>query len=426
MTLNNIFFLFIGAMVTGAFDLIICYFVVNSLIGNKFKKTLKSITYQTGSLTFCFFIILSSARFISRAFDAMRPLSFIVVFIIILLFINIISKKHKMAHSPDEIILIFFSYFIFSQIIVALSMIPNMIFDSNFTTQFPSLISLITLTTAFLFILNRIDLSKFFIFITYRLAFKVAIFAIASTIALILIFILVAHNASAFSTLFAIGVLLIVMTIGLWHTLKIAHQYEVVIPEKYHDMRKILTLLNLRAEDAQTVHELKEMIEASIELMGVKVAEPSRVEANEPVDFEAFIKTNIESLKLNLQSNSEIRTNIQYFEPHKRVSAMNINYMLGILLENALETGTTYPIIVDILSTEHILFIKVANEAPKSIPQNLENLLAKGYSTKGKVGRGFGLSKLKKLVEKYDGSITISQEMNAHEQVKYILFTLNF
>jgi len=422
--MDNLFFLLIRSIVTAIFDLSVCYFVVNSLIGNKFKKALKGINHHF-IISLCFFIILTSTRFISRAFASMRPLSFISVFIVVLLFTNIIVKKQKMAHSPDEIILMFFGYFIFSQIIVVTSTVPAMFLNSS--TPFPFLICLVILTMIFLYFLNRTDLSKFFVFITYRLAFKVAIFAIASIIALLSIFTYVTNHPRTFSTLLSISIILIIMAVGLWHTLKIAHQYEVVIPEKYHDMRKILTLLNLKAYDAQTTEELKEMIEATIDLMGIKVAEPiKKIDEDEPVDFEAFIKTNIESLKLNLASDTEVHTNIQYFDPHKLVSAMNINYMLGILLENALETRTTYPIIVDILSTSNILFIKVSNETPMNTPQNLENMLAKGYSTKGKIGRGFGLPKLKKLVEKHDGTITVSQEVNVAEQVNYISFTLNF
>jgi len=335
-----------------------------------------------------------------------------------------IIKKNKTTLSPDEVILILFAYFILSHFIIILNHIPITILTNS--TPFTFLISLPLLTGAFLTILNRINLNKFFVFIAYRLVFKISIFALALAVLISAAFITANTSPDPFSTLIPIALFLSLALIGLLHTLKSAHQFEIAISEKHQNMRKILTLLNLKAKDAQTTQELQDMIQATIELMGVKVAKPTpKLEENE-LDFEAFINTHIESLKLNYQASAEIRTNIRYFEAHKKINAMNINYMISTLLENAFETETTHPIMIDILSSENILLIKVANETSEKTPQALENMLIKGYSTKGTVGRGFGLLKLKKLVEKQGGTMTISQEINTYEQVNYISFTLNF
>lgn len=415
----------IYSVIIGIFNLVIYYFVMNSLIGNKVTTLLKTITYKKLIIALCCVIILSAVHFISRTFDVMSPLSFMVIIIGLICFTQQIIKKNKMASSIDEVVLICIAYFIFSQLIIALSTIPEII--SNDATPFTFLTLLTSLTIVFLFVLNRVNLNKIFVFITYRLAVKVFIFAIAFAVIPLSTFISDSVAPNIFSTLISRATFLLMIIIGLWHTLKLAHQYEVIAADKYHNMRKILTLLNAKTEDAQTADEFRGLIEASIELMDIKVANSSsKVGENEPIDFEAFIKTNVESLKLNYQSNAEVLMNIRYFEPHKKVTALNINYMLSILLENAFETETTYPILVDIFSTENILLIQVANETTRKTPQDFENMLAKGYSTKRKVGRGFGLSKLKKLVEKLDGTITISQEINVDEQKNYIFFTLNF
>jgi signal transduction histidine kinase len=309
-------------------------------------------------------------------------------------------------------------------------MITTSLFLLNFSlgqvVQFLLLGLVVIATLACLFILDKIDLNKFFIFINYRLALKIAIY-ITSLITLLFIIFFTIHSPNLTQVYIPLIVLVILVIIGLVYALKAAHQYEIVAPEKYHDLKKILTLLNLNAEDAQTVDELKEMIDTTIKLMGIQIAKnESQKSEDEPEDFEAFIRTAIQSIKLNYQSSVEINTNIQFFEPHKNVNAMNISYMLGILLENAIETGPKHPILVDILSTEHILMIKVANEAELKRSQELENMFSKGYSSKGKIGRGFGLPNLAKFVDSYQGQITITQEMNVEFQTNYIVFMLNF
>jgi len=220
--------------------------------------------------------------------------------------------------------------------------------------------------------------------------------------------------------------LFIIVSIGFASTLKDAHQYELIVPEKFHDTKKILTLLNIKSHDATSIDELKVAIDSAVDLMGIKVANLTPKLHCEPDNFEAYILSTIDSMKLNHKSDTQVKTNIQYFEAHKKVSAINISYMLGILLENALETKTSYPIEIDILATEHVLFIKISNEAEAITQTDIKNIYSKGFSTKGKVGRGFGLPKLKKLVESFDGTISITADINAREQVKYLTFTLNF
>ena len=53
-------------------------------------------------------------------------------------------------------------------------------------------------------------------------------------------------------------------------------------------------------------------------------------------------------------------------------------------------------------------------------------MLTKNYSTKRSVGRGFGLVKLKKLVEKKKGKLSIFQEFNNKEQVNYLSVIIKF
>ena len=426
-----------------------CYFIANNLVGNKVEHAFKAITFKDVSLIVSHTAVslLSLYFMYSYQFGTLsyyRQIAIIGILLAIttsLLFIVVIRvmKSQNSNTTVDEVVLVFSIYFFLNIILTTVAIIPIVAAIDFLLSQFLRVVFLCTswviFTMIFLWVLDKVDMNKLFVFIAHRLALKIAFFAtsIITLLAAILILIFSGRDFSPASirTIFLLVIIVILLIVGFVRTLRSAHQFEIVVPERYHDMKRILTLLNLKAESAQTIDELRGMITTTIGLLDIKVAktEPQKSE-DEPEDFEAFIKNAIDSLKLNHKSDVEIKSTIQYFESHKNVSAMNISYMLGTLLENAIENaaarGTEFPILVDILSTEHVLFVKVANEAESKDPQDLDNMLAKGYSTKEKVGRGFGLSKLKKLVESYQGNIIVTQEMNPTLQANYIAFTLNF
>ena len=420
-------FLIIFYLVTSGLDFFLCYAVTNFLIGNSLKQIIKNFTYKEGLIAASYITLIIFTRFAEARELVASFVPLLVILFALLLFVTYIMKKNNSRTPIDEIALIFSIYYLISHLLVAVIIMPLILVSQN--VQIIFLVIATICTVIFVLLLNRLNLNKLFVLISHRLALKMVI-SILSLCALI-IFMYIALNYSYTTAppfmIIPLGLLVVIISTGLMHCLKIAHQYEIVMPEKYDDMKKILTLLNIKAECVQTVEELKGIIDSSIELLGIKVAEPdAQPSENEPIDFKAFIIANINSLKLNHESQVEVITNIQFFEPHKLVNAMKINYMLGTLLENALETNTEYPILIDILYTEHVLLVKVANETPFKEAREIKNMFAKGYSTKGKVARGFGLSKLKKLVESHQGSVVTSQEMNSKYQVNYISITLNF
>ena len=408
----------------GVLDFLLYYFIMNNLIGNKIKQTLKSITYKEG-LIVCLYIVSMVVLELTRSQFKLLTFDWIVTTIVLLTITIIFVKNRNSSYTIDEIILMFLISHTLIFVIIIPMIILNLIFGEMLTIILIG--KMFTLTVGALLIVNQIDFNKLFVYIIHRLALKITIFVISLISISMFIFFVTSHDLNVTQVLVPSGTLIILIIVGLVYTLKAAHQYEIVVPEKYHDIKKILTLLNLKAERVQTVDELKEMIDATIELLDIKVVKPELQKSkDEPEDFESFITVAINSLKLNHQSTVEVKTNIQYFESHRNVNAMSITHMLGVLLENALETGTQRPILVDVLSTEHILFIKVANETKSKTSQDLDNMLVKGYSTKGKIGRGFGLPKLKELVESHQGNMTISQELNMETQTNYISFMLNF
>jgi sensor histidine kinase regulating citrate/malate metabolism len=113
-------------------------------------------------------------------------------------------------------------------------------------------------------------------------------------------------------------------------------------------------------------------------------------------------------------------TKIKYFESHKTIDDIEIAYMLSVLLENAIETLTNKPIFVEVLCSENRVLIKVENDTKEKTQDELNNMLLKNHSTKGKVGRGFGLAKLDTFVQKHHGNIEITQAYHNEQQVNYL------
>ena len=443
--MENPILLLVSFFVISGLESIRCYFITNNLIGTKVKYALKAFSYEdmflVGShVVFSLAVLtyVSGSRFGSSGF-ALRTAIFgtlwaITAVILFIVLIRVMKNKNPLT-TIEEVVLVFLICFVFNKLISTVAIMPIMsiIATIGLSNRFLIigflLISSVIFTVVFLWSIDKVDMNKLFVFVIHRLALKLAIFMI-TLISFLIIFLFINFHETLEELVHILfipfGASVISLLIGFVYTLKAAHQYEVVVPEKYHEMKRILTLLNLKAEDARTVGDLKEMIGSTIELMEIKTVKPMATSDNESKDFEAFINNAINSLKLNHESTVEVKTSIKFFEPHKNVCAMTISYMLGTLLENAIETGTEYPIVVDILTTEHVLFIKVANEAESKSPQELYSMLSKGYSTKEKVGRGFGLAKLKKLVENYQGNIIITQELHPLVEANYITFTLNF
>jgi len=78
------------------------------------------------------------------------------------------------------------------------------------------------------------------------------------------------------------------------------------------------------------------------------------------------------------------------------------------------------------MSSEHFVAIKVSNEAKHKQQAELDSMLKRGVSSKGKIGRGFGLAKLKQAVKKYKGTISITQEINHKEKANYLSVLIKF
>jgi len=99
--------------------------------------------------------------------------------------------------------------------------------------------------------------------------------------------------------------------------------------------------------------------------------------------------------------------------------------MLGVLLDNAIESRTKKVIFIEVSSLEEGLYISVSNEYKRKSKDDFNKMFQKGYSTKSRDGRGHGLYNLSKNVNKYGGNILLYYEYNQNQKSDYLTIKIS-
>lgn len=121
----------------------------------------------------------------------------------------------------------------------------------------------------------------------------------------------------------------------------------------------------------------------------------------------------------------EIQVEVRSREIISGVSEHSLIEIVGVLVDNAIEAceeGGTIQIVLD--SAEDHLIFQIANTYKKLSYEEISRFFEPGYTTKqkSKRKRGLGLVRVKQLVEKYHGEITVGQEASGTDN--YIQFTV--
>ncbi|MCI9155236.1 GHKL domain-containing protein [Lachnospiraceae bacterium] len=135
-----------------------------------------------------------------------------------------------------------------------------------------------------------------------------------------------------------------------------------------------------------------------------------------------FLYSKIVSSPENADTDVEVRN----WQILSRTSEHNLIEIVGVLVDNAYEavseTGGRVRIFLD--SREDKMVFEILNEYRRISFEELERFFENGYTTKdSKNGRrGVGLARVKSLIQKADGEITVAQEMI--EEKNYIHITV--
>lgn len=135
-----------------------------------------------------------------------------------------------------------------------------------------------------------------------------------------------------------------------------------------------------------------------------------------------FLYSKIVSSPENVETDVEVRN----WEIISKVSEHSMIEIVGVLVDNAYEAcavnGGRVKIYLD--SKDDHMILEILNQYRKLSFEEISRFFEYGYSTKeeGAVQRGIGLSRVKSLIEKADGEITVGQEDVDGEN--YIHFTV--
>ena len=393
----------------------ICYFVVCALLGFKSVEAVKKLSFKIGGFALGYTLFLGV---LSQLLTGIQYQAVYVLVMIIL--IHFLSKQLKIRVSRTDTILIYLLLYLIPHVVV----IPSLLIFSSF--DFSSVIVSIStfgVTLVGLFLLfSFIDLTLLYKLVTEKFIVKLIIFILFAMF--VVSFAVFNFNTALMNEyIWLFIVLIVIATNGLYYMFKFAHEYMNVMPHKYHDVRKILALLNSKISDIDDPDAIK-TVEQVMELLNIESIPKKEISIEVKNSFEVLMHETIAFIQQENNSTTEIISDIEYDLPHPVADDVIIAYLLGILLENAIQTMTRKPIYVDVYSTDCFVAIKVSNEAKHHEKERLEAILNQGSSTKAQIGRGFGLIKLKQAVKKYKGKVSVSQAQRG--KINYLSVLVKF
>jgi len=218
-------------------------------------------------------------------------------------------------------------------------------------------------------------------------------------------------------TFFFVTMLIVVYKIGR----KIVH-LTYTIPSKMHDFRNRIHGKMLKAyqeEDHMRIAFYHEIYEEN----GFQI-EANKLHLGKTTEN---IVSFIEMKKEDHGFYDEIIYDINYYKDHLNVGINVIIKCMGILLDNALESGTNKPVIVELDVGMGHIHLYVRNEFELTDPEAIERIFTgEGYTTKKTNGRGYGISNLHREVTKHGGKIVDSYGYNEVGKTYYLTVGVEF
>ena len=393
----------------------IMYFMTNACCGFKFSVALKKIkVFPVVGVFVLLFLIRTSFPFLTSTWIA--DIFFATTLLIISW--SFFEKEKVVLNFVERAFILLFIYSIAYIITLHLKIILNYFIENEVAVGFTLHTSIIL---AVLLFCQKIDFNKLLISF-FRIPFpKICIFIVAAISFSIFVSTNNIRNVSKLKTLLPTATL--ALLIPLVHYIKKIYRMTTIIPNDYHDAKKLLLLLDIKSEEATNVEELKSLLSESVDLMNLKL--PPVPFNSKHKNFEAFIKHTIEAIKIEKKSKVKIHSDIQFLDAYNTLNDIKTSYILGLLLNHALATLIRYPIFVNITSSKSEATIQISYEYRfEKEQQRLEHALLNGKSLCRK--DGCHLLKLKNFIELCNAKVSITRNEKYLDNIDYLSICLTF
>lgn len=328
--------------------------------------------------------------------------------------IKFISRKK--IHDSFILYTFIFLCILFVQIISTL-VVVNIQVVETYIDLLAQVLSFIIIIMLYL----RISLYKIFNIIEKEILLKLFVFVV--------IFVyLLAFSYFSFDYLYIreyiiyFAVLLLLPAIGLSQTVKSIYFYTNRVPMQLHDVKNILIGLHISAKGTSDTNTVKDELNKALEIIGMDDINIENIDVNTYCDS---ILSFINMKKKRSTKELTFSTDIQYYESNAKIPLATILYMLGVLLDNAIDSGTKKDITIKVHVSEKYIEVSVSNEYTKKSGDDFEKMFQERYTTKqNNKTHGYGLPNLSRVVHSFGGEIQLEYNYNKEQERNYLTFII--
>lgn len=212
------------------------------------------------------------------------------------------------------------------------------------------------------------------------------------------------------------GIFVTLILLGLFHTLKNIFFYTSTVPMQLHDVKNVLMGLSISAQSTSSIDILRNDIKKALEIIGM--------DNNILVSPDNYTKNIISFITQKNTIKIPIIHDIQFYELNEHTPLSMVLFFLGLLLDNALESGTNKALYIRVSIAEESILVSVSNEYKRKSNDDFQNMFKKGHSTKSSNGRGYGLYNLSRIVAKQKGEILVDYNFRERHKCNYLTITI--
>lgn len=380
-------------------DVIMIAYLCYNLIGKKVALSIKGIFFGVASGT--------ALGVAAQYLDSYVYKSLVLIFMMILF--KIISQRK--VRDLTIIYVIVYLCIIFVQIptTLVLRILNINVYIVALLTQVISLIIIY-------FMCKKLPLYKLFFTIRKQILLQQFFFALVGIfLAAFFYFNFEYENIRPY--VFYFSILIGISIICLYKTIKELFFYTKNMPAKYHDMKNIMLGLYISAHGNSDVNVIRTHLNNCLKRMDID----AKVEGIRIDEDGENILSFIQYKKYESNKKLTLITDVKYCEPNGKIDFPNIVYMLGVLLDNAIEASNLdKPIFVTVHVMKGLLNISVANPYKRKSDNDFEKMFEEGYSTKLSPSSGYGLPNLSKIVKSNGGNIFLSHDQYEEQKCTYL------